>query len=1068
MSTESFSGKITRYFIKSPLTPLLLGAILVMGIIALIELPREEEPQISVPMVDIMVNADGLKAADAQELITKPLETIVKAIPSVEHVYSQTTDDNVMLTARFFVGSSADDAVLRVHDRIMAHLSEIPYGIQMPAIIGKGIDDVAILVLTISPKPEVAGRWNDASLYELAVQLQEELVKTNNIGASYIVGGRPSQLRIEPIPEKMSIYGVTIDQIIAKAENADRSLVAGAVRGDNASFTVLAGQSLQSTTDLGMLLIRTRDGKPVYLKDVAKLVADGKPLESRAWFAQKGENGLGKPVPAVSIAFAKRAGANAVTIAKEMQERLDNLQGSLIPKDVNVTITRDYGKTASEKSNHLMEDLLGATLSVVLLVSFAIGWREGVVVLIVIPATVLATLFIAWISGFTINRVSLFALIFSIGILVDDAIVFTENIVRRWRESPDADAVETAIDAVVEVGNPTIMATFTIVLALLPMLFVSGLMGPYMSPIPINASVAMVISLVVAFTVVPWLLLKFRKGLNSSHGHEAPHGGWLGAKYRKIATPIIMNRKKSKRLLQITALATLLACGLFATKSVVVKMLPFDNKSELLLQVNLPNGASLEATERSLRDVANSISDLPELHDVQLYAGLGAPFNFNGLVRHSYLRNRPELGELQVNLLPKSERHRNSHEIALDIRKRIAGLKNPEGTVLKVLEVPPGPPVLSTLLAEIYGKDAKTRHEIAEKVKEAFRKVDFITDIDDSYGTTPTRLRLTIDADKLEYYHVEEQAVYDTIRTLLGGMRVGYSHKGGGVRPVEIAVELPKDSKVLNARLLTTPVVNSLGKTVELGELVSITKEPASYTIFRHNGYDTDMIMAELAGRYEAPLYGMLAVDDELDKMSWGTNEKPKILMHGQPLDESKPSLLWDGEWEITYVTFRDMGAAFVVALLGIYALLVAQFKSFRTPVVVLVPVPLVLLGIILGHFIMGVTFTATSMIGMIALAGIVVRNSLLLVEFIRHQLAIGIPLQEALIEAGSIRITPILLTAVAAMIGAIFMFSDPIFQGLATSLFFGLMSSTALTLLAIPAVYIVYKTKPQPQQKEG
>lgn len=1058
---ESFSGKVTRYFIKSPLTPLLLGAILVMGSLALIELPREEEPQISVPMVDIMLRADGLKAADAKELITKPLETIVKAIPSVEHIYSQTMDDQVMLTARFFVGSNADDAVLRVHDRIRAHLSEIPYGIEMPAIIGKGIDDVAILVLTLSPKPEVASRWNDTSLYELAVQLQEELIKTNNIGASYIVGGRPRQLRIEPIPEKMSLYGVTIDQIIAKVENADRSLVAGAVRGDNAIFTVLAGRTLQSTTDLGTLLIRTRDGKPVYLKDVAKLVADGKPLESRAWFAEKGENGLGKAVPAVSLALSKRSGANAVAIAQEVQERLDTLRGTLIPSDVDVTITRDYGKTASEKSNRLMEDLLGATISVILLVSFAIGWREGVVVLFVIPATVLATLFIAWIAGFTINRVSLFALIFSIGILVDDAIVFTENIVRRWRESPEEDAVEVAIDAVVEVGNPTIMATFTIVLALLPMLFVSGLMGPYMSPIPINASVAMLISLVVAFTVVPWLLLKFRKGLNSSHGHEAPHGGWLGAKYRKIATPIIMNRKKSKRLLQITALATLLACGLFATKSVVVKMLPFDNKSELLVQVDLPEGATLEATERSLRDIAAAISDLPELKDLQIYAGVGAPFNFNGLVRHSYLRNRQELGELQVNLLSKSERHRSSHEIALDIRKRIAGLKNPDGTVLKVLEVPPGPPVLSTLLAEIYGKDAKTRHATAEKVKEAFHKVDFITDIDDSYGTTPIRLRLTIDADKLEYYHVEEQVVYDTIRTLLGGVRVGYSHKGGGVRPVEIAVELPKESKVLNARLLTTPVVNNLGKTVELGELVSITKEPASYAIFRHNGYDADMIMGELAGRYEAPLYGMLAVDDELEKMSWEEGTKPEILMHGQPLDESKPSLLWDGEWEITYVTFRDMGAAFMVALLGIYALLVAQFKSFRTPVVVLVPVPLVLLGIILGHFLLGVTFTATSMIGMIALAGIVVRNSLLLVEFIRHQLAMGTPLQEALIEAGSIRITPILLTAIAAMIGAIFMFSDPIFQGLATALFFGLMSSTALTLLAIPAVYIVYKTKP-------
>lgn len=1060
MKRESFSGAITRYFIRSPLTPLLLGAILVVGMLALINLPREEEPQISVPMVDIMVRADGLKALDAKELVTKPLETIIKTIPGVEHVYSQTADDQVMLTARFFVGSSADDAVLRVHDRIRAHLSEIPHGIEMPAIIGKGIDDVAILVLTLSPKPEAAARWNDTHLYELALQLQEELIKTKEIGASYLVGGRPRQLRIEPLPEKMSLYGITLDQLVAKAKNADRSLVSGTVRGQNASFTVLAGQTLQSTTDLGTLLISTRDGKPVYLRDVARIVSGGKPLESRAWFIAKTDGKLGEALPAVSLALSKRSGANAVTIASEVNERLASLRGTLLPRDMDVTITRDYGKTASEKSNRLMEDLMGATISVIVLVTLAIGWREGVVVLFVIPATVLATLFIAWIAGFTINRVSLFALIFSIGILVDDAIVFTENIVRRWKEAPQDDPVETAISAVVEVGNPTIMATFTIVLALLPMLFVSGLMGPYMSPIPINASVAMVLSLLVAFTVVPWLLLKFRGGLAHAHSHHSPHGGGLGRIYRRYATPIIMSRKKSKRLLQVTALATLLACGLFATKSVVVKMLPFDNKSELLVQADLPEGATLESTDRALRAISRALANVPELKDMQLYVGAGAPFNFNGLVRHSYLRNKPELGELQMNLLPKSERKRSSHQIALDVRTRINALAMPAGTVLKVLEVPPGPPVMATLLAEIYGPTAEVRRATAEKVKEAFHQVDYITDIDDSYGTAPERIRLTVNADKLDSYHVEEQAIYDTIQVLLGGVRVGYSHRGDGSSPIEIAVELPKEAKQLNARLLSTPVPAAGGKTVELGELVTVTREPASYTIFRHNGYDTDMVMAEMAGRYEAPLYGMLAVDDILRGMTWEGGVAPHISMHGQPMDESKTSLLWDGEWEITYVTFRDMGAAFMVALLGIYALLVAQFKSFRTPVVVLVPVPLVLLGIILGHWLLGVTFTATSMIGMIALAGIVVRNSLLLVEFIRHQLAIGVPLQAALIEAGSIRITPILLTAVAAMIGALFMFSDPIFQGLATSLFFGLMSSTVLTLIAIPAVYIVAKTK--------
>ncbi|MBN8530831.1 MAG: efflux RND transporter permease subunit [Alphaproteobacteria bacterium] len=1053
MNTHSLSGGFTRFFIRSPLTPLLLGAVFIVGLLALVNLPREEEPQISVPMVDIFVRADGLKARDAEELVTKPLEVIIKAIPGVEHVYSQTEDGQTVVTARFYVGSNADDAVLRVHDRIRSHLPEIPYGITMPVIVGKGIDDVAILVLTLSPKPEAAMRWDDVGLYQLALQLQEELIKIEDIGVSAVIGGRPQQLRIEPLPEKLSLYGVTLNQLVDKVQHANRTFPGGLVRNADRSFVVDAGRTLQSVSDIGLLLVATRDGRPVYLKDVAHITASGKPLEQRAWFMDKN----GEAVPAVSLSLAKRPGANAVTIAGEVRQRLKLLKGKLLPEEVDVTITRDYGKTASEKSNRLLEDLLGATISVIVLVSLAIGWREGMVVLFVIPATILATLFIAWIMDFTINRVSLFALIFSIGILVDDAIVFTENIVRRWRAAPDEDAVETAIAAVVEVGNPTIMATFTIIAALLPMLFVSGLMGPYMSPIPINASVAMFLSLLVAFTVVPWLLLKFRKGVG--RGHRSRMEAYLDALYRRFATPVITNRRKAKHFLQAVAGATLLACLLFATKSVTVKMLPFDNKSELIVQADLPEGSTLETTDRALREIAASLKTLPELQNMQLYAGIAAPFNFNGLVRHSYLRGKPELGEAQINLVDKSERSRASHAIALEVRRKIQALPMPEGTVLKVLEVPPGPPVLATLLAEIYGPTPEIRRAVALKVKEAFRSVDYVTDIDDSFGVPAPRARILIDQEKLEYYGVEEEAVYDTIQALLGSMRVGYSHRGGGTYPLELSVELPKDARSLNETLLTTPVP-SRGGVVELGDVVRVEYETASHPIFRHNGYNADMVMAELAGRFEAPIYGMLDVEAALEKIQWGDVPKPTVKFHGQPLDESKPTLLWDGEWEITYVTFRDMGAAFGVAILGIYALLVAQFRSFRTPIVILVPVPLVLLGIILGHWLFSAAFTATSMIGMIALAGIVVRNSLLLVEFIRHRLDTGEALQTALLEAGATRITPILLTALAAMIGALFMFSDPIFQGLAISLFFGLMSSTALTLLAIPAVYVVAKTR--------
>ena len=1057
MKNNSFSGSFTKFFINSPLTLLLLGAIFTVGIIALANLPREEEPQISVPMVDIFVQAEGLKAIDAAELVTKPLETIIKAIPGVEHVYSQTEDDQIVVTARFYVGSSADEAILRVHERIRAHLAEIPHGIPMPLIAGKGIDDIAILVLTLSPNTEIATRWDDTSLYQLALQLQEEIIKTENVGISYIVGGRPAQLRIEPIPEKLSLYGVTLNQLIDKVQSANHTLISGIVRDNEQALIVTAGHTLQSTTDLGLLLIATYAGRPVYLKDVAAIVANGKPTEHRAWFAKNGENGLSTLVPAVSLAIAKRAGANAVILSNDIQNRINLLKGSLIPKDVDITITRDYGKTANDKSNRLLEDLLGATISVVLLMGIAIGWRESSVVLVVIPATILATLFVSWIMGFTINRVSLFALIFSIGILVDDAIVFIENIVRHWRANPKEDPITIAINAVTEVGNPTIMATITIIVALLPMLFVGGLMGPYMSPIPINASVAMVLSLLIAFTVVPWLLLKFQHVIVSNVTHT--HEDTISTFYRSIATPLIYNREYCKKLLIGVTLATMLACGLFLTKSVTVKMLPFDNKSELLVQVDLPEGSSLEATDRVMHAAASILSSLPELQNIQIYSGVGAPFNFNGLVRHSYLRTKQEMGELQVNLLPKGKRHRSSHKIALDIRERLKKLPMPVGGVLKVLEVPPGPPVLATLLAEIYGPTADIRRSVALKVKEIFRKIDFITDVDDSFGTPANRLILTIDQAKLNYYQAEEREVYETIKNLLSSTRVGYSHRGGGTYPIEITIELPKNIKVINEQLLATPIHTQKG-IIELGDIVEIAMEKASYPIFRHNGYETDMLMAELAGKFEAPIYGMLAVDKQIEKEIWENLPKPKISFHGQPKNESYSTLLWDGEWDITYITFRDMGLAFIVAMLGIYALLVAQFKSFKTPIAILVPVPLVLLGIILGHWIFSVPFTATSMIGLIALAGIVVRNSLLLVEFIRSRLMQGETLQIALIEAGATRITPILLTALSAMIGAVFMFTDPIFQGLAISIFFGLMSSTILTLLAIPAFYIVAKTK--------
>jgi multidrug efflux pump subunit AcrB len=1057
------SGRLTRATIRSPLTPLFLLAAFALGLIALVAIPREEEPQISVPMVDIRVNADGLKAPDAVELVTKPLETIVKAIDGVEHVYSQSEDDRVMVTARFLVGTSAEDAILRVHEKIRANLDRIPVGIPEPLIVGRGINDVAILTLTLSAKPGAADRWSDKELYELAEKLRTELAKVDNVGLTYISGGSPQQIRVEPIPEKLSLYGITLQQLVAKVREANRSFVSGQVRDAGTARTVAVGQTLSGVPDIGLLLLTARDGRPVYVKDVASVVIGPSPKEHRVWTDARESGGDWHRAPAVTLALAKRSGANAVVVAEELLGRLEIIRGRLIPADVNVTVTRDYGETANEKANELLFHLGLATISIVLLIAVAIGWREAVVTLIVIPATILLTLFAANLMGYTINRVSLFALIFSIGILVDDAIVVVENIARHWAMRDGRSRLQAAIEAVAEVGNPTIVATLTVVAALLPMLFVSGLMGPYMAPIPVNASAAMLFSFFVAVVVAPWLMLRLAPSAEGQGGEHAAHGeGLLGALYRRFAEPVIRSRRSAWIFLIAVGVATAAALTLFATKSVTVKLLPFDNKSELAVVLDLPEGSSLEETERTLFALAEIARGLPEVRSIQSYAGTPAPFNFNGLVRHYYLRQAAELGELQLNLAPRAQRSRSSHAIALDLRERLGKVATPKGTSVKVVEVPPGPPVLATLLAEIYGPDAETRRAVAREVKMIVTSVPFIVDVDDSVGEPRPRLRVSIDQDRLEFFGVTQSDVYDTLQTLLGGVSVGYSHRGEERNPIEIAVRLPKASLSWSEAMASTPVpANTLPGSrgiVELGEVVRVAKENGSPVIFRRDGRFADMVMGELAGTYEAPIYGMLEVARLIEAHNWGALPKPALKLHGQPVDESKPTLLWDGEWEITYVTFRDMGAAFAVAILGIYVLVVAQFGSFRLPLVILTPIPLTLIGIMLGHWLFGAPFTATSMIGFIALAGIIVRNSILLVDFIRHGRAPDRPLQEVLLEAGAVRFKPILLTALAAMIGAATILVDPIFQGLAISLLFGLASSTLLTVLVIPAIYVVLR----------
>ena len=1067
------SGRLTKATISSPLTPLFLLVAIAIGLLALFSIPREEEPQISVPMVDIQVMAPGLSAADAVELVGVPLETIVKSVDGVEHVYTQAEDDGVMVTARFLVGSNPEAAATRIDEKLRANRDRIPVGIPEPKITVRGINDVPAIVLTLSPKPGASGQWSDQALYELATRLRTEIAKVDNVGLTFLTGGRPDEIRIAPDPARLAQFGVPLGNVIEAASQANRSFPVGSVLEDGKALAVTAGRTLSTAQEVGTLTARSASGAPVYLRDVATISQGPREDQSRAWrWARKGDQWT--TAPAVSLAIAKRSGANAVVVSDAVLSRIASLKGTLIPDGVDVAVSRNYGATANEKANELLFHLALATVSIVVLIGFMIGWREAGVTAVVIPTTILLTMFASNLMGYTINRVSLFALIFSIGILVDDAIVIIENIARHWAMSDNRSRIQAAIEAVAEVGNPTVVATLTVVTALLPMLFVSGLMGPYMAPIPVNASAAMIFSFFVAVVIAPWLMIRFaRKSLPDgdgakgigAHVHDET-GGPLGRLYARVAHRVIATRSSARNFLIGVGIATLLACSMFYFKAVTVKLLPFDNKSELQIVVDMAEGTSLEITGRTLEEVATVVRGLPEATAMDAYVGTSAPFNFNGLVRHYFLRNKPEMGDVMVALLPKGERDRSSHQIALDLRTKLETVRLPQGSSIKVVETPPGPPVLATLLAEIYGPDASTRQRTAIELEKIFRSVPFIVDVDKSFGEPRPKLRLIPLRDRIDYYGLSERQVSDSIGALMGSQTIGYAPRGQGRTPLPVTIALPQSARSWSQTLASTPVASTpSGQLIELGAVVEASREQGSPSIFRRDGRSADMVTAELAGKYEAPIYGMFAVDRAIDAYNWKAKglTKPMVRLNGQPEDESVTSLLWDGEWEITWVTFRDMGAAFMVALLGIYILVVAQFRNFKLPLVILIPVPLTMVGIVIGHILFGAPFTATSMIGFIALAGIIVRNSILLVDFIRHDAAPGKPLRDVLIEAGMIRFKPIVLTAAAAMIGAAVILSDPIFQGLAISLLFGLASSTLLTVLVIPAIYVVLRDDGKP-----
>jgi multidrug efflux pump subunit AcrB len=1072
----SFAGRITQAFAHSTLTPLIIVVSLVLGAMALTNMPQEEDPQITVPFVDVFISTSGLKADDVVEVVTKPFEDILKGIDNVEHTYSTTRDDGVVFTIRFDARFDNDIAVARVNDAIDANRYRMPPNIREPLVIGRSIDDVAVVVLTLSPKPGNEGRWEWGTLYELAEELQHELVKGDDVGLTYIVGGKPLEVRIEPDPELLSLHGVTLNQLVAKIRNANQTFVAGALGDNDRLMPVIVGRSLQNNADIGLLVVTTQDGRPVYVRDVARVMVGESIATQRAWNLTPNMDADGvrsfQTLPAVTLAIGKRKGANGVKISEDVLKRLALVRGRLIPESVDVVVSRDYGETARHKSNEMMLHLVLATAVIVLIMVGFLGWREGVVVLIVIPATILLTFFVCWSFGITLNRLTMYGIIFSVAILADDAIVITENISRHWRMLNGRTWTEATVDAVAEVGNPTIIATLTVVLAMLPLLFVQGFVGPFLQPIPVAAIAAMLFSLMLAVTVVPWAMLKLTHGTDdmegvdagdvtnpvagTSHDDAEASGGVFGKLFRRFAGDLLRTPRQARLTLLGVVFLTGLTFLMPYFKLVLFKIMPFDDKQDLQIQVDLPEGSTLEATERVLMEMAGLVSDIPEIQNMQIYAGGTGPFDFYGLVRQDYMRSLPEQGELRLRLLSTWNRDRESHDISIEIREHLKSLKIPENGTVKIVESPPGPPAPYIVIAEIYGPDADTRRATARQVRKLIDQVSELAQSDDSFGNPTQRWRVAIDQDGLEFHQVDEGVVYGTLSALMNGEALGISQRSNGQNPLPIVLRQPRESLFLGERLLSTPIPTLTGELRELGDVVHIEREPASYPIFRRDGRFADMVTAGIRGLpYDAPMYALHTVEQLIKKADWPGGETLPVRYFGQPEDESKPSLLWMGEWDVTRETFVELGVAFGYALLGIYILVVGQFRSFKTPLVVLLPVPLSFSGIVVGHWIMGSTYSMPSTIGLIALSGIVVRNSILLIEFIQVNVRNGVPMRRAALEAGAIRAKPIILTALAGIAGGVFILPDAMLHGMGVALIFGLISSTVLTLIVVPAVYV-------------
>ncbi len=1055
------AGGLAKFFITSPLALLLLIAFLAAGMLGMQMTPRQEDPQISVPMVDVYVGYPGATASEVESQVALPLEGLMSEITGVEHVYSASMRGQALITVQFTVGENFESSIVKLNDKINSNKSRMPRGISHFSVEPVGVDDVPLVTFTLW-----SNDVDDASLKLVALDLLQNLREVPNVSKSFIVDGRTDQLLIEILPERLATYGVSLAQVANTIRTANSERSAGSVEPGDKYIQVITGSFLKSGEDVKRLMVAIIDGRPVYVRDIAT-VTEGPSEASKivGYYTGKASRQEGGEIadgaPAVTLAVAKKHGTNGVDVADAVLKRVEHLKGRLIPDNVHVEVTRNYGESAKEKVNELLFKLGEATIMVTILVLLFLGWRASLVTFIIIPVVITVTVLSAWLLGLTIDRVSLFALIFSIGILVDDAIVIVENIYRRWLLSGSLD-LDVAVDAVREVGNPTILATFTVIAALLPMGFVSGMMGPYMSPIPILGSVAMLFSLFAAFAFTPWLTNKFKPSLEKLEAMEEKEhrqAAFLEKFFRGIITPLIRDSKKGKLFLYGIIVVFFLCLTLFYTKGVKVKMLPLDNKPEFNVVVNFPAGTALPATANLVSQIATIMKEVDEVTAVQTYAGTASPFNFNGLVRHYYLRTNPWQGDVQIQLVNKGDRERTSHEIANEARKVLTPIARKLGAKIQVVEMPPGPPVLQSVVAEIYGPSAEVRRQVAKDITKIFEAAPNLADVDNFIEAPHDILRFKVDAVKAQRNNISVEDINATLEMAMGGYILGDIKKNALINPMPIVMQVPLDARSQINRLIQLPVSNRMGKTLPLSELGVFVTEKADQPIYHKDLRAVEFVTGETVGDLAAPVYGMFQVQDLLadanDGKGYIAPDGTKVTggsWFGREDTANKTNFEWGGEWTVTFETFRDMGIAFMAAIVLIYMLIVGLFGNFVLPAIVIAPIPLTLIGIIPGHWIWGADFTATSMIGFIALAGIVVRNSILLVDFSKNAvLNEGMSVVDAVIHSCEARTRPIAITAFALIGGSLVIITDPIFKGMAVSLVFGGLVSTLLTLLIIP-----------------